>query len=111
MYELIYAGREVENLIRRKYPNTVIKDASDYIHTERFECELPGVDKEDFYPWAIREGFAETCIGFSLLLNSLKFTETKEYPHKETKEKLERWTTKAKEMTDEYISENEHTNH
>lgn len=71
MHELIYAGREVEDLVRKKYPDAVLTDASDYIHTERFEFDA-GCDKDEFYIFAIREGFAEACLGFSLMMRDLK---------------------------------------
>jgi len=102
-YDLIYGPGEVEEIIKGRYPNAKIKDASDYIHTERFECEIEGVSNDEFYPFAIKEGFATLCFGFALLLESLKFPEFKDRPgeHKETKEKIEGWikTAKADENT------------
>lgn len=67
MYNLIYAGGDVEDVIKVKYPEAKIKDASDYIHTERFECEVD-VDEDEFYIFAIRQGFAECCFGFNLMM-------------------------------------------
>jgi len=65
--ELIY-DREPAGIICKRYPQAVIVDASDYIHVGRFECHIPGVTAEDFYPFAIKEGFAFLCLGFQLLL-------------------------------------------
>lgn len=91
-HDLIYAGEEVENLIKARYPLAKITDASDFIHTERFECQIEGVTQEEFYPFAIKEGFHRCCFAFSLLLESLRFPELKEGPkHQETKTKLEEW--------------------
>lgn len=100
MYELIYANSEVENLIKQKYPQAKTKDASDYIHTERFECEIPDVNEETFYPFAISEGFARCCLGFEIELESLKFPEPKneQGKHKETKAKIEKWIESAKSL-------------
>ena len=96
-YDLIYGPREVEGVIRGRYPNAKIKDASDFIHTERFECEIEGVPDDEFYPFAIKEGFVECCFSFQLLLSSLKFPELKDGPkRKETKAKIERWIEAAK---------------
>ncbi len=64
--ELVYAGAEVEKLVKEKYPEAKLTDASDFIHTERFECEIEGVEEDEFYIFAIREGFAECCFGFLL---------------------------------------------
>ena len=69
MYELIYAGKEVENIIRAEYPKAKITDASDFIHEERFECCLE-VEEVEFYVFAIRQGFAECCIGFNLMMRN-----------------------------------------
>ena len=66
MYQLVYAGRKVEELIKARYPEAKIKDASDEIHTERFECEVD-IDQDEFYIWAILEGYADACISFHLM--------------------------------------------
>lgn len=102
-YDLIYGSRDVEGTIRSKYPNAKIKDASDFIHTERFECEIEDVSDNEFYPFAIREGFVECCFGFELLLSSLEFPELKDGPkRKETKAKIEGWIKTAKEVKNGY---------
>ena len=99
MEDLIYAGSDVEKTIKTKYPQSKIKDASDYIHTERFELELDGVDEEDFYPFAIAEGFASFCLRVCFLLESLKFKDgTAGLKHEETISKLERWLEKTKSI-------------
>ena len=92
-YDLIYGNSEVENLILAKYPQAKIKDASDYIHTERFECEILDVDDDAFYPFAIKEGFARICLKFELMLQSVVMKDT----HDKAKADLERWIEKAKE--------------
>lgn len=66
MEELIYAGQKVEKLIREKYPQAVIEDASDYIHTERFKVEIDKASKEEFYSFAKKNGFIGECFGFLL---------------------------------------------
>ena len=97
MIELIYAGKEVESLIKAKYPDSKVTDASDFVHTERFECDIPNISEDDFYPFAIREGFARCCFGFSILLNSLGFPELQGIgTHKETKDKIAKWIESAK---------------
>lgn len=86
-YDLVYAGVEVENIIKKKYPQAKITDASDYIHTERFECEIEGVTNDDFYPFAIREGFARNCFGLEL---TLQMVGVKGPEREEKKKNLER---------------------
>jgi hypothetical protein len=63
--ELIYAGRDVEQLCKTQYPNCIIRDASDCVHRERFEIETE-VKKADFYLFALREGFINCCFTFLL---------------------------------------------
>ncbi len=99
MNELVYAGKKVEDIIKAKYPQSVITDDSDFIHTERFELSLEGIEDDEFYPFAIKEGFARCCFGFSLTLASLKFPEGRSNKPKENKEKLEKWIELAKTLT------------
>ena len=66
MNELVYAGQDVERIIKERWPAAVITDASDYIHTERFSVDIEGVEDDEFYVFAIREGFASVC--FTLLM-------------------------------------------
>jgi len=98
MQELVYSGKDVEKLVKDKWPSSKTKDASDEIHIERFELEIPDMTEDEFYPFAIKEGFARCCLSFVFLLESLKFPESRDHPgeHKETKEKIEKWITLAK---------------
>lgn len=89
MYELIYAGGEVENIIKAKYPEAKIKDASDYIHLERFECEVDGIGDDEFYIFAIQSGFAECCFGFNLMMHDCP---------KGTNQKVWDWIAEAKAL-------------
>ena len=97
-HDLIYGPREVEAIILRKYPNAQINDASDDIHQERFECTIEGVSDDEFYPFAIREGFGTICFRIAILMQSLRFPPPKDKPnyHKETLAKLEAWIGEAK---------------
>lgn len=70
MHELIYAGKDIEWAIKKRYPQAKIEDASDSIHTERFECEIEEVDEDDFFVWAILEGYAESCMSFQIMMSS-----------------------------------------
>jgi hypothetical protein len=94
MYDLIYAGHEVEDIIKAKYPQAKITDASDEIHTERFEMELDGVTEDEFYPFALIKGFAGDCFRIALHLESLKFKDM----DKDGKNKadLDRWLELSK---------------
>jgi len=102
MYDLVYANKEVADAILIKYPNAKITDASDYIHTERFELEIDNVTDDEFYPFAIREGFARCCFSFEILMQSSKFPESKTIKPKENNIKIEGWiqTSKAERMND-----------
>ncbi len=97
-HELVYAGKEVEAIVKTRYPDARVKDASDFIHEERFELEIDGVTEDDFYPFAIHEGFARCCLGFELTLQSIGFPESKNRPaYADTKQKLDKWIAAAKE--------------
>ena len=107
MYELIYAGKEVEELVKKKYPQAVIKDASDFVHRERFECEISDVTEDDFYPFAISKGFARCCLGFELHIESLRFPEREQNKHKETETRIEKWIQSAKSLDAEALKKEE----
>ena len=68
--ELVYGGKDIEKLILDKYPKAVIEDASDDVHEERFNVEIPDVCLSDFYIFAIREEFVSLCFKFQLMLHN-----------------------------------------
>ena len=70
MHELIYAGKDVETVVLKRYPNAKIEDASDEIHKERFELEVD-VNEDEFYVFAIVDGYANDCFGFQLLSRNI----------------------------------------
>jgi len=90
LHELVYAENDVADLIIAQWPNTVITDASDYIHTERFEVDIEGVEPDDFYSFAINEGFALNCLSLRLATMS----------GKEGQAKVRRWIDMAQEARD-----------
>jgi hypothetical protein len=95
-YDLIYGNSEIESIIEKKYPQAKFKDASDFIHTERFECEIPDVDDDEFYPFALKEGFARLCLKFEITLQSIGMKDT----HDKCKAMLDKWIEKAKDGGD-----------
>jgi hypothetical protein len=74
IFELIYGVQsQLEPLIKEKWPEARFQDASDNIHTDRFEVEIDvpeGKTKEsflrDFWHFSVREGFCFLCFGFRL---------------------------------------------
>jgi hypothetical protein len=67
MRELIYDG-DVKGLIQAKYPQAKIRDASDDIHIGRFEVLIEDVSQDDFWIFAIRKGFAMSCLAWRILM-------------------------------------------
>ena len=96
MEDLIYGGADIETLIKTKYPNAKITDASNNIYVERFEVDIPDVTDDEFYPFAINEGFARCCLSIEVLLQSLRFLEGETIESKENRTKIERWLEIAK---------------
>ena len=80
MRELVYADTRAEKVIKDKWPEAKIVDASDAIHEERFEVEVDATEDE-FYPFAIQEGFALCCLGLQVMIMK----------GKEHKADIERW--------------------
>ncbi len=93
MKELVYAGKDVEVAILTRWSKAKITNASDEIHRERFEVNIPEVTEDEFYPFAVKGGFALDCLGFQFQLQSLKFPEPKCLPgeHEKTKAQINKW--------------------
>jgi len=67
MYEMVYSDRAVLDLLRVRFPSALFEDASDEFRPHRFCIEVD-VTKEEFYLFALREGFALACFGFQVML-------------------------------------------
>ena len=78
--ELVYDDDKTRQLIQEQYPQAKITDASDDIHSERFQVDIEGVEPKDFYIFAIKEGFALECLGFQLRMRMAdKIQEVKDW--------------------------------
>jgi len=66
--ELVYAGEDIEALVKERFPEATFTDESDCVHEFRFGCTIPGITEDDFYPFALVKGFAGDCLGFELML-------------------------------------------
>ena len=80
-YELVYADFKVEELCRQQFPGCKITDASDGIHTERFEFEAD-IEDDEFYPFALKNGFSGCCLAFQIMMRT---------PGEEGIEKVKHW--------------------
>lgn len=69
--ELVYCDQACVE-IKEKFPQAVFEDASDIVHEERQAVTIPGIDKLEFYEWAVKNGWADLCIGFNVLLRTDK---------------------------------------
>ena len=67
MIDLIY-DKAAAPAIREKFPHVKIEDASDFIHEDRIQVELPDTDREAYFKHGIRDGYSEVSLGFQLLL-------------------------------------------
>ena len=82
--DLIYAGESQEEIkmdILAKYPGATFEDASDDIHQGRFQVEIEGIDRLEWYNWvAFEGGFSDLSLhfGLSLRMGHLQLAEGKE---------------------------------
>lgn len=84
-YEAIYEGQSIWDKCKKKFPNAIITDASDCIHPDRFEIKIEGEEdqiEEQFYIFALKEGFSQGCFIFQLNMRK---------PPKGWVEKLNEW--------------------
>lgn len=73
MVDLIYLSHEGDYAelraeIQRAFPHAKLADASDDIHPHRFEVALPDEERDGFYKFLIREGFALASLGIQMLM-------------------------------------------
>lgn len=82
--DLIYAEKyedEIKKDILAKYPDAKFEDGSDDIHRGRFQVEIEGVDRLDWYNWMAFEGvFSDLSLHFqlSVRMGHLQLVEGKE---------------------------------
>lgn len=62
---LIYEA-EAMPLVRERWPDAVIEDASSPLREGRFQVTVPGATCDDFYPWLLSVGF--TCLEIELVV-------------------------------------------
>jgi len=71
-HELIYCESSLQDVIKKEFPESVFKDASDIV-TDRFSVDIniPNENIEDeFYVFAIKQGFARHCLLFELMIHT-----------------------------------------
>jgi len=71
MIDLIYleaseSQQSIKDTILQRFPNAKFRDASDEVHWNRFEVEIPDATARDFFRLAASEGFALCCLGIGL---------------------------------------------
>jgi len=71
MYDLIYADKKAEEIIKKQFPNAKTKDASDYIHTERFEITMDGDMPDEYIEFMLRSGLFELSLNIGLALTGI----------------------------------------
>ncbi|GAH55988.1 unnamed protein product, partial [marine sediment metagenome] len=74
MYDLIYTEnhqdyREIEEIIKKSYPQAKVEDGSDYIHEHRFSVEFY-IEEKDWFTFIVRNGFALHSLIFQIVLQS-----------------------------------------
>jgi hypothetical protein len=79
MLELIYLEDDeprepIEQAILKEFPKAAFEDASDFIHRNRLQVEIPGEDREGdkraFFRLMAREDLAECCLAIKVALMS-----------------------------------------
>lgn len=108
MYELVYGSSEVQSTIKKEFPNAIFKDASDEVHPERFEVTFSDDSEEfedRFYVFAIKEGFADLCFGFQLLIRHSDPTEKQKTKLNRILKEIEKSKMTLLELAKQYESD------
>ena len=67
VYELVYDARAAA-IIRERWPEARMSDASDFVHEGRFEVVIDDCDPDEFYAVMILEGWSGACLGWEISL-------------------------------------------
>lgn len=59
MHDLLYAPAVAEKELKERFPEAKTSDASDDIHVERFEVDLPDFQRRDYLKWLLTSGWAQ----------------------------------------------------
>jgi len=80
--DVLYDDSAIQ-IIKEAYPDLVVEDARDFIHTNHVAIRVPNVTNEEFYKFAVEEGFAEVLLGFHIqIMRDKNFRSTMlEYLH------------------------------
>lgn len=68
MYDLIYSDDADREHLAAAFPDAVIEDASDGIHTERFSVTLPGARHDDYLLHVVGSDYALCSFTLGLML-------------------------------------------
>ena len=69
IYDLTYLDYccKAPKVLQEIWPEAKIEDASDFIHTERFEIKA-NVEEEEYFKIIIREGMARYSLDFQIMM-------------------------------------------
>ena len=69
MDDLIYADLKAEEIVRKKYPNIKIEDASDEIHQERFGIQFDEneYDEHEYLKFLLESGLFRVSLQFQIM--------------------------------------------
>lgn len=84
MNDLIYDATAREE-VQRRFPASVIEDASDMIHDSRISVTLPDDRKDEYLRWVVMSGWGLASLGIRVM-----------FYDKENREKVKKWLDEAK---------------
>ncbi len=69
MDDLIYANYKAEEIVKKKYPNIKIEDASDEIHRERFGIQFneDEYDEHEYLKFLLESGLFQVSLQFQIM--------------------------------------------
>ena len=87
MNDLIYDEAAWEE-VQTRFPEAVIRDASDMIHDSRISIELPDNRRDEYLGWVILAGWGRLSLGIQIMLYD-----------SEGREKIKKWCEEARVKT------------
>jgi hypothetical protein len=97
--DLIYGGREVEMWFKEHWPHVKLASASDYIHPERFEVGISGVDADEVYPLMMADGWFTLSLTGQMAMHA-----PDTWDARFTAKDVRRWVEKAKTLPEWAVS-------
>ena len=91
MYDVIYTkpekSDELVKTIKDRWPTATVIVTTDTVYGTRMSIAISDVSEDEFYPWAMMDGYALSCRGLQVLMG-----------HRDLGPRVDHWIELAEKM-------------